>query len=74
MNEDRPVYTFRVSASANKALVRAAIKAQYKVTPRQVTILTVRPKQLIVRGRRGTRPGFKKAMVYLKKGDKIDLA
>ncbi len=74
LNENHPVYTFRVSKAANKGEVIRAVKAAYKVTPRKVAMLTVRPKKVMMRGRLGHTPGFKKAMVYLKKGDKIDLA
>lgn len=72
LNEEHPVYTFEVASAATKSEVRAAIKLLYQVTPRRVNILNVRPKSVFVRGRRGTRPGMRKAIVYLKKGDKIE--
>lgn len=71
--EDRPIYTFEVGARTNKAQVRSAIKTLYKVTPVQVNIINVPSKQIVSRGRVGTKSGFKKAMVYLKKGDKIEV-
>jgi large subunit ribosomal protein L23 len=72
LNENAPVYTFEVSSGANKSEVRAAIKELFNVSAVKIHILNVRQKKIIVRGRRGTKPGMKKAMVYLKKGDKID--
>lgn len=72
LNEKAPVYTFAVMPSANKSEVRAAVKELFNVTPVKVNMLNVRPKAIIVRGRRGLKPGMKKAVVYLKKGDKID--
>lgn len=66
------VYTFDVAKSANKALVALAIQSLYKVKPIKVNIITVPSKNIIVRGRPGVKSGGKKAMVYLKKGEKIE--
>ena len=71
-NEDHPVYTFVVADSANKATVRLAIEKLYSVKPVRVNIINIPPRQIFARGKRGQKPGFKKAMVFLKKGDKID--
>ena len=68
------VQAFAVSPSANKASVRAAIKAQYQVTPRRVNIINVRGKRIVMRGKLGQRPGMKKALVYLKPGESIKLS
>ena len=67
-------YTFVVAPSANKFIIRREIIKQYKVTPTKVNIAVVKGKKVFTRGRAGTRPGLKKAMVYLKPGDKIELA
>mgnify|MGYP001575699505 FL=1 len=69
----RPVYTFVVGPTANKFMIRRAIVEQYKVTPTKINISVVKPKKVFTRGRVGSRGGFKKAMVYLKPGDKIEL-
>jgi len=66
------VYTFDVSPSANKDLVARAVKAVYGMTPVRVNVSQVKPKSIFVRGKRGTKSGGKKAMVFLKKGDKIE--
>lgn len=68
-----PVYTFEVGESATKATVISAIKAKYKVTPVKVNIMNVPSKRVIVRGRRGVKSGYKKALVYLKAGNKIEI-
>lgn len=68
------VYTFNVAMAANKIQIKKAIQTYYKVTPVKVNIVVNRPKTVRVRGRMGTKSGFKKAMVFLKKGDKIDFA
>lgn len=71
LNEEHPVYTFRVADGANKSEVKAAVKELYNVTPLKVNILNVRPKKVIMRGHIGHKPGMRKAVIYLKKGDKI---
>ena len=66
------VYTFEVKASANKPTVAKAIKALYKVTPVKITMINQPAKNVFVKGRRGVVSGFRKALVTVKKGDKID--
>ena len=72
-NETGGIYTFEVSGRANKALVAKAVKELFKVTPVKVNIVNTKPKTVFNRGKKGIVGGIKKAMVYLKKGDKIDL-
>lgn len=67
-------YTFEVAPGATKGEVRAAIKRDYKVTPTRVNIIKVKPKTIVMRGRVGRRPGLRKAVVFLKAGEKIDFA
>jgi len=69
-------YVFEVAADATKRDVVTAIHALYKVTPRKVNIVNKKPRAYVARfrNRRGTKSGMKKAYVFLKKGDKIDLA
>lgn len=66
------VYTFNVHDDANKILIKKAIKSLYKVEPIKVRMVRNKPERIFARGYRGTKKGFKKAMVYLKKGDTID--
>ncbi len=72
---DRNVYTFEVAADANKYDVRDAIKAIYNVTPVKVNIVKRKVRHYVsrMRGRNMTEKGMKKAYVYLKEGDRIDL-
>jgi len=69
---EKNVYTFDVAKDSNKALVTLAVKALYNVTPLRVNMVTVRTKSVFIRGKKGTKGGGKKALVYLKKGDKIE--
>ncbi len=72
-HHEQSVYVFDVSKEANAYMVAAAVKAQFKVAPRKVNIVMIPTKNVVVRGRRGTKGGGKKAYVYLKKGEKIEL-
>ncbi len=66
------IYTFKVRKPANKNIVRKAIKEMYGFLPVKIRIINAKPKKRFVRGKKGTKPGFKKALVYLKEGDKIE--
>lgn len=67
------IYTFDVSDRANKTEIKKAIFTLYKVKPTKVNILPVPKKDIVVRGKKGVKQGGKKALVYLKKEDKIEL-
>lgn len=66
-------YAFEIATWASKDQVSKAVKEIYKVTPVRVRTLRLPAKQVVVRGKKGTKSGVKKAYVYLKKGDKIEL-
>ena len=72
---EKGVYVFNVAASANKNEIMSAIREIFKVTPRQVRVVTIPSKQVMTRGtnRSGRTAGGKKAYVYLKKGDTIEI-
>lgn len=72
---ERNVYTFKVHMDATKYDVRDAVKAVFGVTPVKVNIVKKAPRQYLSRtkGRTITEPGVKKAYVYLKAGDTINL-
>ena len=69
------VYVFNISRDANKIQVAEAIKETFKVTPRRVTVVNIPRKQTMTRGtnRKGMTRAGKKAYVFLKKGDTIEL-
>lgn len=66
------VYTFNVALDANKIEIKKAVQALYNVRPEKVRIVRMRPVSKMTRGRVGTAKAYKKAMVYLKKGDTIE--
>ena len=66
------VYTFEVTEKANKKSVAKVILDIYKVKAVKVNIVNLPAKKVFSRGKVGRKSGIKKAVVYLKAGDKID--
>ena len=66
-------YVFEVAQKANKDLVFKAIKSIYNVEPVKVNIVNVRGKERRLRLGTGYTSAWKKAIVTLKDGDKIEL-
>jgi large subunit ribosomal protein L23 len=69
------VYVFNIARDANKVQVAQAIREIFSVTPRKVTVVNLPRKQTSTRGtnRKGMTRAQKKAYVFLKKGDTIEL-
>ncbi len=67
-------YVFHVSANSNKTSIKQSIKFLYKVSPQKIAIINLPAKKVFTRGKNGKKSAIKKAYVYLKKGEKIDLA
>ena len=66
-------YTFRVQKDAHKTQIRQAVEELFEVTVVRVNVVKMpaKPKR---RGLiKGTRPGWKKAIVELKAGDRIEI-
>jgi large subunit ribosomal protein L23 len=66
-------YAFRVHQDAHKTQVRQAVEELFDVKVERVNISMVRPKPKRRGTHRGTRPGWKKAIVQLRPGDTIEL-
>jgi large subunit ribosomal protein L23 len=66
-------YSFLVDLDASKHDVRRAVESHFKVGVTDVRTLILRGKIKRVGRSMGKRPNFKKAIVTLKEGDKIDL-
>lgn len=76
IQSEKGVYVFDVAPRATKADVAEAVKALYKVTPRKINMVKVPSKRVRMRkqqNRYGVKSGGKKAYVYVKKGDTIDI-
>ncbi|HMB20741.1 MAG TPA: 50S ribosomal protein L23 [Spirochaetota bacterium] len=66
-------YVFQVANSANKDMVKKAVKEIFNVTPDRVNVIMMRGKKKRVRYQYGYTTAWKKAIVTLKAGDKIEL-
>lgn len=71
LGAEKGTYTFNVDVKANKSELKKAIKFVYGVTPKKIAITQITAKTVVRRGKIGTKKRGKKAVVYLKKGDKI---
>jgi large subunit ribosomal protein L23 len=67
-------YSFRVNQRANKIAIKRAVEEAFKVTVTDVNTATMRGKNKRVRWQIGKTPDWKKAIVTLKEGDKIEYA
>lgn len=66
-------YTFRVFGRANKTDVKKAIEDTYGVEVVSVRIINVSAKERRLGKTKGTKPGYKKAIAKVKKGQKIEV-
>ncbi len=63
---------FKVSRSANKIEIKNAVEEIFKVKVDRVTTMNYRGKTKRMGRYEGKRPDWKKAIVTLKEGDKLD--
>ncbi|MBI4692121.1 MAG: 50S ribosomal protein L23 [Candidatus Terrybacteria bacterium] len=73
MLNEKGVYVFKVKPDANKVMVRQEIKKMYGKAPVKINIVNLPSKKVFIRGKHGVKSGFKKAVVYFKKGEKIEI-
>jgi len=67
-------YTFEVDYLATKPIIAEAVEKAFKVTVRRVNVMNYRGKNKKSRkGQPSIGPDYKKAIVTLKVGDKIEL-
>jgi large subunit ribosomal protein L23 len=67
-------YLFSVERDANKIEIRKAVESLYKVKVQDVNTVQMPGKLKRVRTQQGKTPAWKKAVVTLQSGHKIDLA
>jgi len=65
---------FKVHKSASKNSIKKSIEKIFKVNVIKINTINLKGKSKLVRGKKSTKPGLKKAIVTLKKGQSIDLA
>lgn len=75
MKAENGVYVFEVATNATKKEIGTAVKHYYNVTPVKVNIVKIPSKKVSSRTTRkkGVKSGGKKAYVFLKEGDKIEI-
>lgn len=66
-------YTFRVHGESTKPEIARAVEAIFRVDVTKVNTMWVKPKPKRQRWRAGKTATWKKAIVTLKEGDKIEL-
>ena len=66
-------YSFRVHEKAHKTQVRQAVEELFDVKVEGVNIVKVQPKPKRRGFSRGKKPGWKKAIVQLRQGDRIEI-
>ena len=74
MQSSKNAFTFVVRKEATKGGIADEIKKTYKVTPRAINITMLPARNVFVRGKKGVQSGIKKAVVFLKKGDTINVS
>jgi large subunit ribosomal protein L23 len=67
-------YAFEISPRANKISIKRAIEEIYKVTPVKVNIINKKGKKVRYGRSQGRTKKTKKALVFLKEGDRIEFA
>ena len=70
---DENKYSFRVHEKAHKTQVRQAVEELFDVHVANVNIVKVQPKPKRRGLVRGKKPGWKKAIVELREGDRIEI-
>lgn len=70
---DQNKYVFKVYPGANKIETKKAVEDLFGVKVKDVNIVNVHRKQRILRGIKGFKPGYKKAVVTLEEGQKIEI-
>ena len=65
---------FKVHKGASKISIKRSIEKIFKVNVVKVNTINLKGKTKIVRNKKASKPGYKKAIITLKKGQSIDLS
>jgi len=65
---------FKVHNGASKSSIKRSVEKIFKVNVIKVNTISLKGKTKLVRGKKTKKPGYKKAIVTLKKGQNIDLS
>jgi large subunit ribosomal protein L23 len=64
---------FKVNKGASKKAIKKSIEKIFKFTVIKINTINLKGKTKLVKNKKAFKPGFKKAIVTLKKGQSIDL-
>ena len=64
---------FKVHKKASKKIIKKNIEKLFKVNVVKVNIINQKTKMKLKQGKKSYKPGYKKAIITLKKGQSIDL-
>ena len=65
---------FKVDKNANKKTIKKSIEKIFKVNVVKINTVNMKGKVKLVKNKKSFKPGYKKAIITLKKGQSIDLA
>ena len=65
---------FKVDKKANKQFIKKSIEKTFKVNVIKINTINMKGKTKLVKNKKTCKPGYKKAVITLKKGQSIDLA
>lgn len=66
-------YVFKIYSQTNKSEIKKAIANLYGVAVKDVNIINIKTKKRLLRGKEGKKHGYKKAIVTLERGHKIEI-
>ncbi len=66
-------YIFKVYRDANKSEIKKAISNLYGVAVKNINIVNIKAKTKLLKGKKGKKIGYKKAIVTLERGHKIEI-
>ena len=65
---------FKVHKGANKSSIKKSVEKIFKVNVIKINTINLKGKTKMVRNKKSKKPGYKKAIITLKKGQSIDLS
>jgi large subunit ribosomal protein L23 len=65
---------FKVQKNASKDSIKKSIEKIFKVNVIKINTINLKGKTKLIRNKKTFKPGYKKAIITLKKGQSIDLA
>ena len=65
---------FKVDKGSTKKSIKKSIEKIFKVNVIKINTINIKGKNKLVKNKKSFKPGYKKAVVTLKKGQSIDLA